>query len=39
VLVAADGLTLECQVAAADDPSDSAAVTATLDAEGNVSFE
>ncbi|GAB3313458.1 hypothetical protein GCM10027451_27330 [Geodermatophilus aquaeductus] len=39
VLVAADGLTLDCQVAAADDPSDSAAVTATLDAEGNVSFE
>jgi len=39
VLVAEDGLTLECQVAAADDPSDSAVVTATLDAEGNVSFE
>ena len=26
-------------LAAADDPSDSAVVTATLDAEGNVSFE
>jgi uncharacterized protein DUF4333 len=39
VLVAEDGLTLQCQVAAADDPSDSAVVTATLDAEGNVSFE
>jgi hypothetical protein len=39
VLVAADGLTLDCQVAAADDPSDSAVVTATLDAEGNVTFE
>ncbi|WP_369252307.1 DUF4333 domain-containing protein [Geodermatophilus amargosae] len=39
VLVAEDGLTLQCQVAAADDPSDSAVVTATLDGEGNVSFE
>ena len=39
VLVAEDGLTLQCQVAAADDPSDGAVVTATLDAEGNVSFE
>jgi uncharacterized protein DUF4333 len=39
VLVAEDGLTLDCQVALAEDPSDSAVVTATLDAEGNVSFE
>ncbi|MGY1777808.1 DUF4333 domain-containing protein [Geodermatophilus sp. SYSU D00804] len=39
VLVAEDGLTLDCQVAAADDPTNSALVTATLDAEGNVSFE
>ncbi|MGY1729014.1 DUF4333 domain-containing protein [Geodermatophilus sp. SYSU D01062] len=39
VLVAEDGLTLDCQVAAADDPSDSVVVVATLDAEGNVSFE
>jgi cytoskeletal protein RodZ len=39
VLVAEDGLTLDCQVALVDDPTDNAEVTATLDAEGNVTFE
>jgi hypothetical protein len=39
VLVAADGLQLDCVVSAADDPTDSAAVVASIDAAGDVTFE
>ncbi|MGY1673754.1 DUF4333 domain-containing protein [Geodermatophilus sp. SYSU D00710] len=39
VLVAADGLQLDCVVSAADDPTDSAAIIASIDAAGDVSFE